>query len=417
MTSATVSATDQTQRHRFASPSPLRRALANALPERPFSVAFWDGSVLPATEPGPTPEFLVRSPNAAAHALAAPGQLGIGRAYVTGDLEVSDLDQALRVVTGWRPPALTRSDQARLLVAAALASGPRLPPPVPESEARLTGIRHTLRRDAEAVRHHYDVSNDFFGLFLDPSMTYSCAIFSRGATTLEEAQQVKRELVCQKLQLTTGERLLDVGCGWGSLAIHAAQHHGVEVVGITLSLEQAQLARERVAEAGLSDQVEIRVADYREIVDEPFDAIASVGMVEHVGEERIDEYARRLAGLIKPGGRLLNHGIARMRHTDSTPGPFSERYVFPDGDPLPVSRVVEALERAGFEINHMEGFRADYAETLRHWITRLDEHLDEGRAIAGDERLRTWRLYLRAARNGFQTGFTSIFQVRASAPE
>jgi len=414
---ATESATAFGQaRHLLASPAPFRRALARALPDRPFSVAFWDGSVLPATAPDGAPQFVVRTPEAIARVLAAPGQLGLGRAYVAGDLEVSDLDGALRVVGTWSPPAIAASDRARLLVAAALATGPRLPPPAPATEVRLTGERHSLRRDVAAVRHHYDVSNAFFALFLDDSMTYSCAIFSRGAATLEEAQDAKRELVCQKLGLQARERLLDVGCGWGSLAIHAAQNHGVHVVGVTLSPEQAELARQRVADAGLTGQVEIRIADYREILGEQYDAVASVGMVEHVGEERIDEYAQRLAALLKPGGRLLNHGIARLRHDDAPPGPFSERYVFPDGDPLPVSRVIAALERAGLEPHHVEGFRDDYAETLRHWARRLDERLDEAVAIAGEERVRTWRLYLRAARNGFETGFTSIFQVRASAP-
>jgi cyclopropane-fatty-acyl-phospholipid synthase len=186
------------------------------------------------------------------------------------------------------------------------------------------------------------------------------------------------------------------------------------VVGITLSPPQAARARERAAAAGVGDRVEIRVADYRELGGERFDAIASIGMVEHVGAERIDLYAERLAALLEPGGRLLNHGIARLRHTDPEAGPFSERYVFPDADPLHLSRVLVALERAGFETRHVEGFRDDYAETLRHWARRLDEHQDQALALAGAERLRVWRLYLRAARNGFETGFTSIYQVLAS---
>jgi cyclopropane-fatty-acyl-phospholipid synthase len=391
----------------------MRRALAKTLTDRPFEVGFWDGTVLAATEPD-APRFIVRSPTAATRVLAAPGQLGIGRAYVAGDLDVSDLDAALAVATQWEPPPLSMTDRARLIAAAAAASGPQLPPPAPGSELRLSGVRHSPERDAQAVRHHYDVSNEFFALFLDGSMTYSCAIFSRGAKTLEDAQNTKLDLVCQKLALVEGERLLDVGCGWGSFAIHAARNYGVQVVGITLSPEQADLARRRVADAGLAERIEIRVADYRRITDAGFDAIASIGMVEHVGEEQIDEYARRLAALLKPGGRLLNHGIARLRHTDSRPGPFSERYVFPDGDPLPLSRVMRALEGAGLEIHHAEDFRSDYAETLRHWIERLDSNLDDARRIAGDERTRVWRLYLRAARNGFETGFTSIFQVRAS---
>jgi cyclopropane-fatty-acyl-phospholipid synthase len=380
-------------------------------PDRPFRVEFWDGSVLPATNGG-GPTFTVRSRRAVAHAMRAPGQLGIGRAYVVGDLDVDDLDAAMRVVDTWHPQ-ITGRGRMHLFAAAVKAAGITRPPKVPKAELRPKGRLHTQARDARAVRHHYDVSNDFFRLFLGDGMTYSCAIFSRGATTLEEAQHEKLELVCRKLNLQPGERVLDVGCGWGSFALHAAREHGAHVTGITLSEPQATEARRRVQAAGLSDQIDIRVADYRELHEEPFDAIASIGMVEHVGESQIDLYAHRLAELLKPGGRLLNHGIARLRHSDPPAGQFSHRYVFPDGDPLHLSRIQLALERAGFLTEHVEGFRDDYAETLRHWTRRLDEHLDEAVRLAGTERVRVWRLYLRAARNGFETGLTSIFQVRA----
>jgi cyclopropane-fatty-acyl-phospholipid synthase len=278
------------------------------------------------------------------------------------------------------------------------------------------GRRHSRERDARSVRHHYDVSNEFFALFLGPAMTYSCALFSRGAETLEAAQEAKLELVCSKLGLREGEHVLDVGCGWGSFAMHAAARHGVRVTGITLSEPQARLARERVREAGLEDRVEIRVADYRELDERPFDAIASIGMVEHVGAANIDLYAGQLARLLRPGGRLLNHGIARIRHGEPEAGPFSERYVFPDAAPLHLSRIVHAIERAGLETRHVEGLRSDYAETLKHWIERLDDRLDDAVRLAGVERARVWRLYLRAARNGFLSGFTSVYQVLAERP-
>jgi cyclopropane-fatty-acyl-phospholipid synthase len=393
----------------------LRREIARAFPDRPFHVDFWDGTSVPATE-GEGPHFIVRSPRALGHVLRAPGQLGLGRAYVSGELALSDLDAVMRVVGGWKPPALGRAAQARLALAALRACGPMRPPPVPAAELRPRGRRHTTARDARAVRHHYDVSNEFFGLFLDGSMTYSCAIFSRGATTLEEAQETKLDLVCSKLALGEHDTVLDVGCGWGSFALHAANRYGARVVGITLSPEQAARARERVEEAGLGDRVDIRIADYREMAGERFDAIASIGMVEHVGEERIDLYARQLAALLRPGGRLLNHGIARLRHTDPDAGPFSERYVFPDAEPLHVSRVLLALERAGFAPQHVEELASDYAETLRHWARRLDENVEEATRLAGEERVRVWRLYLRAARHGFESGFTSIFQVRCALP-
>jgi cyclopropane-fatty-acyl-phospholipid synthase len=350
-----------------------------------------------------------------AHALAAPGQLGLGRAYVTGLLELDDLDAVISLLADWDPPPLDRAARTRLGLAAVRACGLTAPPRPPPAELRPRGKRHTEVRDVRAVRHHYDVSNDFFALFLDDSMTYSCGIFSRGARTLEEAQEQKLELICTKLGLQPGHRVLDVGCGWGSFAIHAAANHGVEVVGITLSDPQAELARRRAAKAGVAERVDIRVLDYRELGGERFDAIASIGMVEHVGEEQIDIYAQRLANLLRPGGALLNHGIARFRHADPPAGPFSERYVFPDAEPLHLSRVLLALERAGLVTEHMEGFAADYAETLRHWARRLDERLGEARRLAGVERTRVWRLYLRAARSGFETGFTSVYQVLCRA--
>jgi cyclopropane-fatty-acyl-phospholipid synthase len=397
----------------LTSTEPLREAIAEALPDRPFTIAFWDGTRVESTSSnGPT--FTAHSPQALIQALRAPGQLGLGRAYVAGSLGVDDMDAVIELLDSWEPPHLDGRTRARLAWAVARATGPRRPDARPAAELVPRGRRHSRERDARAVRHHYDVSNDYFRLFLGPSMTYSCAIFSRGATTLEEAQETKNELVCTKLDLEPGQHLLDVGCGWGSLAIHAAGRHGARVTGITLSPPQAELARKRVAEAGLTDKVDIRVADYRDLGSERFDAVASVGMVEHVGSTNIDAYAQHLANVLEPGGRLLNHGIARVRHTDPEAGAFSERFVFPDAAPLHLSRVMIALERAGFETNTVEGFRLDYAETLRHWAENFDSNLDEAVRLGGAERVRVWRLYLRAARHGFRIGFMSIFQVLAT---
>ena len=393
--------------------APLRQAVAGALAHRPFGLRFWDGTEVAATEPD-SPTLTFNTPRAMAHVLRAPGELGLGRAYVAGMIEVDDLEAALLMVDSFEPPPLSLGQQARLALAVVRACGLVLPPPVPAAELRLRGQRHTIARDRRAVRHHYDVGNHFFALFLDRSMTYSCAYWAGGATTLEEAQEAKLELVCRKLRLTEGERVLDVGCGWGSFVIHAATHHGVRAVGITLAERQAELARERVREAGVSDRVEIRVADYREIADGPFDAIASIGMVEHVGEEQIDIYARRLWSLLKPGGRLLNHGIAKLKDFDTPDeGAFSERFVFPDGVPLPLSRILRALERTEFTTTHVEGLQSDYATTIGHWIERFDAHWDDAVRLAGIERARIWRLYLRAARQGFQTGWASVYQVLA----
>jgi cyclopropane-fatty-acyl-phospholipid synthase len=391
----------------------LRSAVARALPERPFHLRLWDGSTLPATT-AEAPEFHATSPAAVAHFLRSPDQLGLGRAYVEGTLTVDDLDAAFIVVDTWEPPPISTPDRVRLLAAAASACRPWAMPKTPELELILDGERHSVDRDKAAIRYHYDVGNDFFALFLDASMTYSCAIFSRGATTLEEAQRTKLDLVATKLALKPGDRVLDVGCGWGAFAVHAAREYGAKVVGITISDEQAALGRERVAAFGLSDEIEIRVADYRELTDEPFDAIASIGMVEHVGENQIDRYAESLRQMLKPDGRLLNHGIAVLSPDDDPlEDIFSTRYVFPDGEPLPLSRIQLALERAGFETHHVEGFGRDYATTLRHWHDRLDARLEEAERYAGAERTRIWRLYLRAARHGFDVGFTNVYQVLA----
>jgi cyclopropane-fatty-acyl-phospholipid synthase len=393
---------------------PLVKEIERAFPERPFTIELWDGSKVPSTSAnGGGPTFRARSKDALAYAVASPGQLGLGRAYVAGEIEIDDIDGVIGVLNEWKPPPVGAATKARLIAAALRAAGVRRPPSPPKAEMHLRGRKHSTKRDREAVRHHYDVGNEFFALFLDDTMTYSCAIFETPDQPLSEAQANKRETVCRKLALKPGERLLDVGCGWGSFAVHAAEHYGVHVTGITLSEPQAQRARERAAEHGVADRVEVRVMDYRELRGERFDAIASIGMVEHVGAGNIDAYARGLAGLLGPGGRLLNHGIARLRHGDAEAGPFSERYVFPDAAPLHLSRILFALEGAGFETDHVEGYREHYERTLTHWANNLDANLPRAEEIAGPERLRVWRLYLRAARSGFRTGFTSIYQVRA----
>jgi cyclopropane-fatty-acyl-phospholipid synthase len=401
----------------FSNLAPLRRELATALRQRPFAIRFWDGSTVPATQDG-GPTFEIKSPQALAHVVRAPGELGLGRAYVLGLIDVDDIEAALKIVDTFEAPSLSPGQMARLGVAVVRATGLVKPPSPPASELRLRGERHTPGRDRSAVRYHYDAGNEFFALFLDGSMTYSCAYFQGGAQTLAEAQQAKLDLVCRKLALQAGERVLDVGCGWGSFAMHAAKNYGVEVLGVTLSEEQVKLGRQRVREAGLEHLVELRLSDYRDLGGDQFDAISSIGMVEHVGEERIDLYMRTLSDLLRPGGRLLNHGIAKLMDFDTKDeGAFSERFVFPDGVPLPLSRIAQAMERAGLIVRHVEGLPDDYAETLKYWIASFEERYEDAVRLAGIERARVWKIYLRAARQGFLTGWASVYQVLAGKPE
>jgi cyclopropane-fatty-acyl-phospholipid synthase len=390
--------------------------LADALPDRPFTVALWDGSEVASTTGG-GPTFRITSPTALGHVLRAPSQLGVGRAYVSGGIDVDDIDAALDLLARWSPPPLDARAKRRIAVGAVRAGALRGVPRTPQMELRPKGRRHSILRDQRAVTHHYNLSNEYFALFLDESMTYSCGIWSRGATTLEEAQRTKLELVCSKLALEPGQRVLDVGCGWGSFALHAAREHGVHVTGITLSEPQASLAKERAREAGLADKIDIRVMDYRDLAGQPFDAIASIGMVEHVGSVNIDAYFAKLASLVRPGGRILNHGIARLRVGDAEAGPFSERYVFPDAAPLHLSRIQTAVERAGLHTIHVEDFPSDYARTLLEWQRRFESNIDRARELAGDERVRVWRIYLRVSRQGFESGFMSPYQVLSENPQ
>jgi cyclopropane-fatty-acyl-phospholipid synthase len=403
-----------------ANTAALRAELASAFPQRPFTVRFWDGTSVEATEPD-APAFIINSPLALAHVLRAPGELGLGRAYATGLIEADDLDAALLVVDSYEPPPLSLTAQARLGLALVRATGLVVPPKPPAAELRLRGERHTRARDKRAVQHHYDVGNEFFALFLDPSMTYSCARFDLlnaagppAGVDLLQAQAAKLESICAKLALQPGDRVLEVGCGWGSFAMHAAREHGAKVVGITLSERQAELARARVADAGLAEQIEIRLIDYRDIGPEQFDAVASIEMIEAVGEERVDLFAQCLAKALVPGGRLALQGIAKLADFDTPDeGPFSERFVFPDGVPLPISRVALALERAGLAPTHFEGFPENYIETLKRWIAALDERHADAVRLVGADRVRIWQLYLRSARQAFETGWGTVYQVTA----
>lgn len=385
----------------------------------PVRVRAWDGS-----EAGPPggPVLVLRHRRALRRVLFRPGELGLARAWVAGELDVEGdlyavLDKLLAPLQD-RAPADARQKLAAARELLALA-GPQLPlppPPPPEEIGRRQGPLHSLRRDRAAISHHYDVGNPFYELVLGPSMVYSCAVWGGGAEDLQAAQTAKLDLICRKLGLREGQRLLDVGCGWGSMVLHAARHYGVHAVGITLSGEQAAYARERVAKEGLEDRVEIRVQDYRETSDGPFDAISSIGMAEHVGAARYREYAERLHGLLRPGGRLLNHQISRPPVEDENGyrvDPFIDAYVFPDGELAPVGRTVSLLEEAGFEVRDTESLREHYALTLRQWVRNLEANWPEAVRLTSPGRARVWRLYMAASALSFERARIGIHQVLA----
>jgi cyclopropane-fatty-acyl-phospholipid synthase len=401
--------------------TPLVEAMIGVPP--PVRVEFWDGSALLPADPADSPGTLsVRSPDALRRMLWAPGELGVGRAYVVGDLDVDgDIVSLIEVLRSAAPANLRAGiPAARAALTAARRLGViGLPLRPPAEEATVKGVRHSLRRDAQAISHHYDVGNDFYRLVLGPSMTYSCARFTDDAKSLDDAQAAKHDLVARKLGLheAPGSRLLDVGCGWGSMAIHAAQRYDASVVGITISQEQADLASKRVEDAGVADRVEIRLQDYRELDGEQFDAISSIGMSEHVGMARLGEYFGLLRESLRPMGRLVNHAISSVGGSKIGRRSFLGRYVFPDGELIDVGDSVLAMERAGFEVRDVESLREHYVRTLRAWVANLEDAWDEAVALAGVARARIWRLYMAASAVGFSDGGVSIHQVLGVRPD
>ncbi len=360
----------------------------------------------------------VRSPRAVSMLMSAPGQLGLARAYVAGELEVhGDLYTALDRLARLGLTAPSVADQVRLYRALAPFALRRVPPP-PE-EVRLGGLRHSKKRDHDAISHHYDVSNTFYRWVLGPSMAYTCAVFPKADATLEEAQEEKFDLVCRKLGLQRGQRLLDVGCGWGGLTLHAARHYGVQVIGVTLSEQQARWGAEAIEREGLGHLAQIRHQDYRDVEERGFDAISSIGLTEHIGKDNYAAYFGFLKSRLNPTGRLLNHCITRTDTSGRTTyrNGFINRYVFPDGELVPVGRIISAIEDQGFEVRHEENLREHYALTLMHWSRNLDEHWDEAVAEVGIGKSRVWRLYLAASRMGFARNMIQLHQVLAVSPD
>ena len=385
----------------------------------PVRFVLWDGSeVGPPEGPG---TVRLRSPAALTRLIWSPDELGLARSFVAGDIELDgDLYEILGALHGGtaRVRRLGPRSIASALWAAFRLGAVALPPARPIEESRPRGRRHSKKRDATAIVHHYDVSDEFYRVVLGPTMTYSCARFVTDDSTLEEAQRAKHDLICRKLGLheRPGARLLDVGCGWGTMALHAASSYGARVVAITLSPSQAAAAQRRVREAGLDDQVEVRLADYRDLRDETFDAISSIGMFEHVGSERMDEYFTILHGLLDQGGRLLNHAISTPGGSKLRGRTFTNRYVFPDGELVDVAAVVGAMERAGFEARDVESLREHYARTLHSWVANLDDAWSRATMLVGEGRARVWRLYLAASANGFTDGGLAIHQVLGVVP-
>ncbi|MFC7343671.1 class I SAM-dependent methyltransferase [Saccharopolyspora griseoalba] len=356
----------------------------------------------------------IRSPLALSHLAAAPGELGLARAYASGAIEVhGDMYTALAsfpaVALGDIPPELRRELAIKL-------AGYRLwwpvKTPAVEHKPKRVWRRHSKSRDSEVISYHYDVSNRFYEYVLGDSMAYTCAVFPSADATLEQAQFEKHDLVARKLDLREGQRLLDVGCGWGGMVMHAAEHYGVRALGVTLSRQQAQWAQKAIAERGLADLAEVRHMDYRDVAETGFDAVSSIGLTEHIGLKQLPSYFSSLADKLVPGGRLLNHCITRPDGTHgSRPGKFIGRYVFPDGELEPVGTLVSAMNDNGFEVRHEENLREHYALTLAGWCANLDRNWDVAVAEGGLDRARVWRLYMAACRLGFERNVVQLHQV------
>ncbi|MEU8357335.1 cyclopropane-fatty-acyl-phospholipid synthase family protein [Nonomuraea sp. NPDC048882] len=385
---------------------------------REANIAFtaYDGSK--AGPDGADLAIEVKSPIAVAYLAHAPGELGLARAYVSGHLDVQGdlyalLDRMWNITTN----DLTTSE--KLAAVRALGVKPllmRVPPPPQEMRqsalARL-GSRHAKQRDAEAIHHHYDVSNRFYRWVLGPSMAYTCACYPGEDATLEEAQFAKFDLVARKLGLEPGMRLLDVGCGWGGMVMHAAQHYGVKALGVTLSRQQAEWAQKAIADAGLQDLAEVRFMDYRDVKETGFDAVSSIGLTEHIGKDNLPSYFDFLYGKLKTGGRLLNHCITRPTGKEKTfnKGGFINRYVFPDGELESVGWLIRQMEDLGFEIRHEENLREHYAKTLRHWCDNLDANWDDAVQEVGLGTARVWALYMAGCIVGFERNKVQLHQV------
>ncbi len=393
--------------------SSIATAFGRVLGDRPqLRLTAYDGSTYGDTNADVT--LAIRSPEAVQYLATAPGDLGLARAFVSGSLAVDgSLHQALTVLVMDGNQDTSMKD--KLAVLRELGGWVLRRPPLPPEEATppwRRGLRHSKQRDAMAVSHHYDVSNRFYELLLGSSMTYTCAVYPDASSSLEEAQASKYDLVARKLALEPGQRLLDVGCGWGGMVMHAAENYGVKALGVTLSEQQAEWAQKAIAERGIADRAEVRFLDYRDVPETDFDAVSSIGLTEHIGRRQLGSYFSRLASKLRPEGRLLNHCITRPTTRErARAGGFIDRYVFPDGELVGVGRVVTSMQNHGFEPRHEENLREHYAMTCRDWSTNLEENWEEAVAEVGLRRARVWQLYVAASRVGFDINNIQLHQV------
>jgi cyclopropane-fatty-acyl-phospholipid synthase len=387
-----------------------------------FAVRLWEGTTwqsAPESTESPRFTIVLQHPGALRKMFLPPSELNLGEAYIYNDFDIEgDIEAALLVGDHIMDKRWGKMAQVRY--GKRLLSLPKVDQPrAAERGATLRGARHSKERDMQAIAYHYNRSDAFYALWLDQRMVYSCAYFATPDDDLDTAQERKLEYICRKLRLQPGERLLDIGCGWGGLVIYAAQHYGVEALGITLSQPQAEWAQERIRQAGLADRCRVEVRDYREMSEEQaFAKLVSVGMFEHVGEALLSTYFQQAWHLLQPGGVFLNHGIARSATQPAQREPdFNQRYVFPDGELVPINRTLRAAEMSGFEVRDVESLREHYALTLRRWVARLEAHADEARRFTSDVTYRIWRLYMAGSIYAFLTGRVNLYQTLLAKPD
>jgi cyclopropane-fatty-acyl-phospholipid synthase len=395
----------------------LFAALLADCPRPNFRVRLWDGNTLGSDHPRFT--VVVKHPGALRQMFFAPTELTLGEAYIFDDLDIEgDIEAASELadyLSAQGTPGLEQSVQhGRVWHYLPLPQSRR----TEQRRATLLGSPHSKDRDRQAIRFHYDLPPQFFALWLDSRMLYSCAYFASGEESdLDAAQYRKLDYICRKLRLRRGDRLLDIGCGWGGLLAHAITHYGAQALGITLSVPQAEVARQRIRDSGHGERGRVEVCDYRDLeIDQPFDKIVSVGMFEHVGEAHLPEYFSRAWRLLRPGGRFLNTGISASPSYQRQGPSFVHRYVFPDGELVPLSTSLGAAEKCGFEVRDVESLREHYALTLHHWVRRLEAHAEEVRSITDETTYRIWRLYMSASAHAFRSARLNLYQLLLAKP-